>query len=83
MFIWPVQQSDEAKKFPLSSGEPSYKLRQPGEVEARARAEVVLLGGNPSDHTDLRSQFEVQFGQFKGRHSGGFLRTVSGTQHGL
>lgn len=45
----------------------SYKSKEPADVEARAKAEVIRLGGNPSDRTDLLGQFEVQFGQFKGK----------------
>ena len=60
--------SEEANEFLKSfSSDPSYKSKQPADVEARARAEVKRLGGNPSDRTDLLGQFEVQFGRFKGK----------------
>ena len=44
----------------------SYKSKQPDDGEA-CRAEVIRLGGNPSDRTDLLGQFAVQFGRFNGK----------------
>lgn len=47
----------------MSGSDPSYT----GEVEARARDEVIRLGGNLIKRRDLLGQFEVQLGQFKGK----------------
>ena len=50
-----------------STADRSYVSKKTDDVEARAKAEVMRLGGNPSDRTDLLGQFEIQFGQFKGQ----------------
>ena len=45
----------------------SYISKKPDVVEAGAKTEVMRLGGNITDRTDLLGQFEIQFGQFKGQ----------------
>ena len=60
--------SEEAKTFMNSStSDRFYVSKKPDVVEARAKAEVLRLGGNPADRSDLLGQFEIQFGQFKGQ----------------
>ena len=60
--------SEEAKKFMNSSkADPSYVSKKPDVVEARTKSEVMRLGRNPANRTDLLGQFEIQFGQFKGQ----------------
>ena len=50
-----------------STADRSYVSKKPDVVEARAKSEVMRLGGNPADRTDLLGQFKIQFGQFKGQ----------------
>ena len=50
-----------------STSDRFYVSKNPDAVEARAKGEVMRLGGNPADRTDLLGQFEIQFGQFKGQ----------------
>lgn len=60
--------SEEGKKVMNSSASNrSYISKKPDVVEAGAKAEVMRLGGNITDRTDLLGQFEIQFGQFKGQ----------------
>ena len=50
-----------------SAADRSYVSKKPVVVEDRAKSEVMQLGGNPADRTDLLGQLEIQFGQFKGQ----------------
>ena len=56
----------EAKTFMNSStSDRFYVSKKPNVVEARAKAEVMRLGRNIADRTNLLGQFEIQFSQFK------------------
>lgn len=60
--------SNEANSFINGSSiDRLYTAKQPADVEAKAKAEVIRLGGSPNDRTDLLGQLEVQFGRFKGK----------------